>query len=121
MASPEFVRIDGQTVRVTSLKQHDSNGTLDLVIVARGSTAAAFLAELGEKSRINMEIPEASTLDYSVVDADLRSTGEGEQSMNRARFTLAPIADPPTTGNATESQLDRIERKLDDILAVFNR
>lgn len=121
MAQPEFVRIDNQAVRVTSLKTDETTGTVDLVIVARGTAAATFLADLANKETVSLEIPDESTDAYSVKGVDIHSTGSGEQSMKRARFTLVPASLAPPSENLAESQLDRIECKLDQILAELGR
>ena len=117
MSQPEFVRVNGQTVRVTSLKRDETSGRVEIVIVARGSIAAQALADLGSQPTLELEIADEPTGVFAVTETDFRSTGDGEQSMNRIRFTLDPVEKPDMKAAELESQLDRIERKLDELLA----
>jgi hypothetical protein len=117
MTEPEFVRLDGQTVRVTSLKRDEASGEVHLVIVARGSAAAEVLRDIAGKSSVTMEIPDESSVDYAIAETDFRSSGQGEQAMNRVRFSLKPRTEPGQMPAQAGTQLDRIERKLDEILA----
>ena len=117
MTQPEFVRIDSQAMRVTSLKRDEETGQIHLVIIARGTAAAQVLRDIAGKPTVTLEIPDEAAETCINVETDFRTTGEGEQSMNRVRFTL----DPRQQINESESQLDRIERKLDQLLAIFNK
>jgi hypothetical protein len=117
MTEPEFVRLDGQAVRVTSLKRDDACGEVHLVIVARGSAAAEVLRDIAGKSNVTLGIPDESSAGYVIAETDFRSSGQGEQAMNRVRFSLKPQIDPGPVPSQAETQLDRMERKLDEILA----
>ena len=117
MTQPEFVRLDGQAVRVTSLKRDEITGEVELVIVARGSAAAQVLRDIARKSVVTMEILDEATDDYAIAETDFRTSGQGEQAMKRIRFTLAPQAESGKPAPEPETQLDRIERKLDEVLA----
>ena len=119
MTQPEFVTLNGQTVRVTSFKRDEGSGRVQIVVVARGSVAAQTLSDLGNQATIELEIPEEPTDTFAVTETDFHSSGEGEQSMNRVRFTLDPIGNTDKKSVEPESQLDRIERKLDELLARF--
>jgi hypothetical protein len=123
MPTPEFVRLDGQVVRVTSLRTDEATGDVTLIIVARGTIARTQLADIASRPSLRFEVPDEtpeSTL--YVRDAEVRSTGEFEQTMTRLRLELSakPVQAPPAAStDQGESQLDRIERKLDDLLALL--
>jgi hypothetical protein len=57
MSHIEFIRLDGQAVRVTSLRKDEQTGSIELVIVVRGSAAAQQLRDLKKKPSILVEIP----------------------------------------------------------------
>lgn len=119
MSQIEFVRLDGRAVRVTSLQTDPESGDRHLVIIARGSRAAQELAELAAKSQMVLEVPDEPERTVFVAGTDLRSTGEYEQMMTRLRLTLADAPQPEPA--ESETQLDRIERKLDEVLRLLGR
>jgi hypothetical protein len=112
MPQPEFVKLDGQHVRVTSLKENGAE--LVLVIVTRGSADAEFVHELAQKSAVFLELPDQEPATWEIAKSDLRGSGEDERRMVRAEFTLLPAA--TAEASSAETQLDRIERKLDELL-----
>jgi hypothetical protein len=123
MSLIEFIRIDGQTIRVTSLRHDEVTGTIELVVVARGSAAAAEVADLNTRGTLSVELPDEEPASFTISEFEQRSVGEGERAMNRFRFVLHPES---TNGNANdpaeaETQLDRIERKLDELLKLLSR
>jgi hypothetical protein len=127
MSHIEFIRLDGQAVRVTSFRRDEQSGSIELVIVVRGSAAAMQLRELKQRPSIQIEIPEEEPRAYKVSGLDWRSVGQGEQTMNRFRFRFTPldaVRHTPAAENGEpaerETQLDRIERKLDEILRKLN-
>jgi predicted lipoprotein len=127
MSNIEFIRLDGQAVRVTSLRRDEQTGSIELVIVVRGSTAAMQLRDLKQRPSILIEIPDEEPRPYKVSGIDWRGVGHGEQTMNRFRLTFRPVEAVAEVSAAEndepaerETQLDRIERKLDEILRKLN-
>jgi hypothetical protein len=123
MSDIEFIRIDGQAIRVTSLKRDPERGTIELVVVARGTAAAAEVADLNDRPRLNVELPDEEPATCIVSDFDWRKVGEGERAMNRFRIVLQVVSDSADADDPAkaETQLDRIERKLDELLRRFDR
>jgi hypothetical protein len=125
----EFIRLDGEAIRVTSLRRDETTGELLLVAVARGSTAARELEKHGSKPVVQVEIPDSLDARHRMVSFDMRGVGEGERAIYRASFKLRPLADTahrtirslPQQPSTPPSQLDRIEQKLDELLRLLKK
>jgi len=123
----EFIRLDGEALRVTSLRR-DESGELVLVVVARGSTAAQELEKFSKKPVVDVEIPDKLTAKHRLTSFSMRGVGEGERAIYRATFKLRPAPErvrreirviPRMESPQQSSQLDRIEQKLDELLALL--
>jgi hypothetical protein len=119
MAEVEFIRINGDTVRVTSLQRDTATGVIDLVVVARGTTAGQQLSALCQLPTLQIGLPDEPEATYRVAAFDQRASGEGERIVHRVKFTLAPQANGSIPPPPDETQLDRIERKLDEVLRLL--
>jgi hypothetical protein len=125
----EFIRLDGEAIRVTSLRRDEATGELLLVAVARGSAAARELEKYGSKPVVQVEIPGRLDAKHRMVSFDMRGVGEGERAIYRASFKLRPLADTahhsirtlPQHPPSTPTQLDRIEQKLDELLRLMKQ
>jgi hypothetical protein len=128
MASPEFAIINGQSVRLTSLKRTEEDGTLTLVVIVRGDAARDELTTLLDRTPLPVAFPNEDPESMKVTELDLRSTGEGARTIHRFAISLVPQSSTiqGITGAKTESsaesalmqRLDAIERKLDRLLQL---
>lgn len=116
MSDIEFIRLNGQAVRVTSFRRNETTGSIEIVVVARGTAVGQNLSALGQQTSLEVEVPDEPSREYRVAQTDLRSSGEGEQAVHRVKFTLQPMTTDKTNPVEHETQLDRIERKLDELL-----
>jgi hypothetical protein len=119
MAEIEFIRINGDTVRVTSLRRDSAKGVIELVVVARGTTAGQQLSALGQLPSLQIGLPDEPEATYRVAAFDQRASGEGERIVYRVKFTLAHETNGSISPVTDETQLDRIERKLDEVLRLL--
>ncbi len=131
MASPEFAIINGQSVRLTSLKRTEEDGTLTLVVIVRGDAARDELTTLLDRTPLSVALPNEDPENMKVTELDLRSTGEGARTIHRFAVSLVPQSSTiqaiqaiteAKTGSSAESalmqRLDAIERKLDRLLQL---
>lgn len=131
MASPEFAIINGQSVRLTSLKRTEEDGTLTLVVIVRGDAARDELTTLLDRTPLSVAFPNEAPESMKVTELDLRSTGEGARTIHRFAISLVPQSSTiqaiqaiteAKTGSSAESalmqRLDAIERKLDRLLQL---
>lgn len=128
MASPEFAIINGQSVRLTSLKRTEEDGTLTLVVIVRGDAARDELTTLLDRTPLSVALPNEDPENMKVTELDLRSTGEGARTIHRFAISLVPQSSTiqaiteAKTGSSAESalmqRLDAIERKLDRLLQL---
>jgi len=85
----EFIKLDDQTVRVTSWHLGDEPGTYTLVTITRGSRDAELLDELLGQVSLNLQIGDAETVTVSARDIDRRTVGEGQSGITRFSVVLA--------------------------------
>lgn len=135
MAAAEFVIINGQSIRLTSLAKDEATGALSLVVIVRGSAARDELTTLMHDQPLNVSFPNEGTATAGISEAmrvsgmELRSTGEGARAIHRFAISLEPYSlpfsdepdaiDESTAESALMQRLDAIERKLDHLLAFF--
>lgn len=131
MATPEFAIINGQSVRLTSLKRTEEDGTLTLVVIVRGDAARDELTTLLDRAPLSVAFPNEAPESMKVTELDLRSTGEGARTIHRLAISLMPQSSTVQavqaitevkTGSSAESalmqRLNAIERKLDRLLQL---
>lgn len=125
--SVDFIKVAGQLVRVTSLKEDAATGTLSLVVIARGSVDRQRLSALLDASPVLVEVEESPARSMDVTSVDQHVAGAGEAAITRFAIDLAPAAsaspgttDPVATGDVG-ARLDRIEARLDEILTILQR
>jgi hypothetical protein len=130
MAAPEFLRLNGQAVRVTSW-QEDANGDAStLVVIARGPADRDKMLALLKARPLILSLPDEPDRPVVTHNVDLRGTGSGQQAIYRIVASLAPTptADPEEThpshyattpAPSVEDRLASIERRLDEIVALL--
>lgn len=118
MSHPDFVRLNGEPVRVTSLSRDGER--ISLVIILRGSRADQHVRDLLAQRPLRLAIPDEPEREVAVEHVEHAVSGEGERALYRHSVRLIPAAStPPPQGDGDDltARLDRIERKLDRILA----
>lgn len=123
----DFIRIAGRSVRVTSLKENQSTGSLTLVVIARGSVDRRQLSELLASGPVLVEVPDRAPQRMGVTAVDERVVGAGERAITRFSIELTPVSASPDREAVTEpddplaARLDRIEASLQEILAILRK
>ncbi len=99
---PEFIRLNGNAIRVTSWTALSDPGAFRLVSIVRGSADAALLADLLSRSPLDLEIPGEPQRIVYPNRLDRRDTGEPPATITRFSIDLSP--NPP--GGATDTGVD---------------
>ncbi|MGI8405235.1 MAG: hypothetical protein ACR2OE_10825, partial [Thermomicrobiales bacterium] len=134
MATAEFVTINGQSIRLTSLAKDEANGALSLVVIVRGDAARDEITTLMHDQPLTVSFPNEATAAAAepmrVAGLEVRSTGEGARTIHRFAISLEPYSQPitdemeHTTESTAESalmqRLDAIEQKLDRLIALID-
>jgi hypothetical protein len=117
MSSPDFVRINGEPVRVTSLTRDGDR--ISLVVILRGSSANQQFNNAITQHPLLLTIPDEPEREVAVDHAEHHSSGEGERALYRHSVQLVPTSpSPPPTDDLT-ARLVRMEAKLDRILGAL--
>ncbi len=114
--TPDFLYLDDQPVRVTSLTRDGDR--ISLVVILRGSRAHQQLQETLQRTPLRLTFPGEPERVVALEGAEHVVSGEGERALYRHTVHLGPPseAEPVPTDELT-ARLDRIERKLDLLLA----
>ncbi len=114
--TPDFLYLDDQPVRVTSLTRDGDR--ISLVVILRGSRAHQQLQESLHRTPMRLTIPGEPERAVALERAEHVVSGEGERALYRHSIILGPAgeAEPVSTDDLT-ARLDRIERKLDLLLS----
>ena len=123
--------IDGESVHLTSHTLDPKSGEITLSAVVRGSRALERLQHAMTGARVAVTLPNDS-LTYATlpVATDVSTTGSGERALHRLHLTLRLVeheqedeaSRSKTTADTSElsERLDRIEAKVDRILAMLD-
>jgi len=87
----EFIKLDDQTVRVTSWRPGDEPGTYTLVTITRGSRDAELLDELLRQASLDLQIGDAEAMTVRARNIDRRTVGEGQSGITRFSVVLAEV------------------------------
>jgi len=124
MSGPEFIFLNDQAVRVTSLRHDDATGAVTLVLIARGSGDRDLITRLLETRPLTLRIPDEGERQVVPRDVDMRSAGEGQRAIYRFSITLAPDESQPDTETTPaptiEDRLTSLEQRLDQIVAMLD-
>lgn len=121
MATPEFIYLNDQAARVTSLVPDDATGHDRLVVIARGSGDRDHLLELLNDPELQVRFgPEPGT-PMRATNIDIRSTGDGPQAVHRIQTDLVPVNAPEATSLPSPQDDPRtsIESRLDQIIELL--
>ncbi len=110
--SIEFIRINGEPVRVTSWVEVEP-GTFRLVAIVRGSGDARSLGDLLAQEVVTVEIPGSGTRPMTIMNVDRRQAGEAPAIITRfsADFALAGEVQE-VSGQSLEDRISSLEREV---------
>jgi hypothetical protein len=115
----DFIFIDGQAVRLTSIKRDGDR--LSLVVIVRGSGGRDELQGLLARDVVTVALGDDPPRPMRTAEVDLRSSGTGATAIHRFAISLEPAPDVAAAaaqdGDDLAERLARIERKLDAVLA----
>ena len=130
----DFITLNGQPVRVTSLEV-SPEGQWSLVVIARGTASRDHLTDLLREPHVTIGVGEEPPRPLAVGEVNVRSSGEGQQAIFRFAITmhdraLVPNEQAPSTmptpehaediaDTNTDERLARIEAKLDELLRLL--
>lgn len=113
MPTPEFIFLNDQAARVTSLVPDDATGHDRLVVIARGSGDRDHLLDLLRDPGLQVRFgPEPST-PMRATNIDIRSTGDGPQAVHRIQAELAPVGEEPVAGPPATPRSVRLDDRPD--------
>jgi hypothetical protein len=107
---PEFIRLNGHAIRVSSWTPLDYPGSFRLVTIVRGSADAALLADLLSNQRLELVVPGEPLRLVFPANIERRDTGEPPATITR--FSVDLLASPPdaTTPSNPEPVLSLEQR-----------
>lgn len=115
MPPPEFIFLNDQAVKVTSLRPDDAGG-FTLVLIARGGADRDRTLELLNAPDLRVRLDPDDIRPMQATGIDLRSAGEGPQAIHRIETTLIPRAgDPAPAPDPIVDRLDQVIALLTDI------
>ncbi|HWV35648.1 MAG TPA: hypothetical protein VNZ55_08445 [Thermomicrobiales bacterium] len=117
MSTPEFIFLNDQAVKVTSLKESDDS--VILVVIARGGADRDRTLELLSDPNLRVRFGQDDIRPMRASDTDVRSSGEGPQAIHRIQTTLAPP--PEDQAMAADPLLDRLDRIIDLLTELRDR
>jgi hypothetical protein len=123
MAGPEFIFLNGQAARITSLTPDDKTGGFTLVVMGRGSADRDQLLKLLNADSLSVRLGSGPDQPMRVTSIDVRSSGDGPQAIHRIQTNLVPRQDE-TSGTETpapsiEDRLTSLEQRLDRIIDLL--
>lgn len=123
MAGPEFIFLNGQAARITSLTSDDKTGGLTLVVMGRGSADRDQLLKLLNADDLSVRLGSGPDQPMRVASIDVRSSGDGPQAIHRIQTNLEPRQDETpatrTPAPTIEDRLTSLEQRLDRIIDLL--
>ena len=110
--SIEFIRINGEPVRVTSWVEVEP-GTFRLVAIVRGSGDARSLGDLLAQEVVTVEIPGSGTRPMTIMNVDRRQAGEAPAIITRFSADIALAGEvQEVSGQSLEDRISSLEREV---------
>lgn len=123
MSNPDFIFLNGQAARVTSLTPNDETGGFSLVVIARGGADRDQMLELLNADDLIVRLDTGPGRAMRATDIDIRSVGEGPRANHRIQAILVPtdesLPEPPAPDTTPEDRLSGIERRLDRMIELL--
>jgi hypothetical protein len=114
MPTPDFVFLDGQAVRATSLTPTGDGGHR-LVVVARGDADRDRLLDLLRDPALIADLGDGDVHPVAASGIDVHTSGEGARAIHRVDVVLRP-ASPHAAGTGAARSIDD---RLDTIIALL--
>lgn len=116
--SIEFVRINGEAVRVTSWTELDAT-TFRLVAIVRGSGDARALTDLVANPEVTVEVPDQPVRTMAIVNVDRRESGEPPAIISRFAVDFS-VGDTPIAApiRSLEERVAQLETDLVELRKV---
>jgi hypothetical protein len=108
---PEFIRLNGHAIRVTSWTPLDDPGSFRLVTIVRGSADATLLADLLSSQPLELEVPGEPLRPIFPGNVERRDTGEPPATITRISVDLLASPSDATTPSNPEPVLS-LERRV---------
>lgn len=119
MPAPEFIFLNDQAAKVTSLRDDDAGG-FTLVTIARGGADRDRMLELLDEDDLQVRLDTGASRPMHTTSVDVRSSGEGPQAIHRIEATLIPKPGSPTP-EPGEPIIDRLDRIIDLLTDIRDR
>ena len=123
MTSPEFIFLNDQAARVTSLVENQASGGFALVVIARGGADRDHLLDLLNADDLQIRLDSGPSRTMRTTEIDIRSVGSGPQANHRIRAVLEPLdemlPEPATPPPPSEPASSMVEHKLDQIIELL--
>lgn len=120
MPTPDFIRLNGEAVRLTSLSR--DGDAITAVIMLRGLRDHERLVDLLGRSPVSVALPDEEPRAMAVIRNEFTSTGAGPSALYRHVITFQRDGsgdEAPPAPESLETRLARIEAKLDRVLALL--
>lgn len=122
MATPEFVYLNEQAVRVTGWEKDDATGTIGFVVIATGEEERDTLLDIFSREPVMVRLGQGSAIPMEVRSLDTRSKGDGTHALYRVEVSLWPEGSVPATEPAPEPatlERDPVLQRLDTIVGLL--
>lgn len=117
MAGPEFIFLNGQAARVTSIVRDPGTSGFTLVLIARGAADRDQLSSLLNSEDLSVRMEDMPEQRMRSTGLDIRSTGNGPQAVHRIQVRLEPVTESPAAQKSPGAR--SIEDRLDEIIALL--
>jgi hypothetical protein len=121
MATPDFIRLEDEAIRLTSITRAPDGERMTIIVVVRGSRDHDQLVGLLGRSPLMVELPGEAARSMTVASDEFASTGEGPRTIYRHAIELRTGTDEPAAADTLDDRLARIEEKLNRVLALLER
>jgi len=118
----EFIKLDGQAVRVTSWRPGNDPATFNLVTITRGSRDAELLDGLLARERIELQVGSDDAMSVTARDIDRRSVGEGQSGITRFSVILTEFnerAAPVVPERSLDERIAALEAEVEQLLNLL--
>lgn len=121
MPTPDFMFLNNQAVKITSLRSGD-DGDFTVVLIARGGADKDQLLDLLNADDLSVRLDTKEARHMLTTDLDVRSTGDGPQAIHRIEASLVPAnIEALEENDQIIDRLDRIVTLLTDIRDRMDR
>jgi hypothetical protein len=121
MPTPDFIRLNGEAVRLTSLTRGPDGDEMTAVVMLRGLRDHERLVDLLGRSPVSVALPGEEARAMSIARNEFTSTGDEPSAIYRHVIVLREGAEEAPEPESMDLRLARIEGKLDRVLELLQR